>query len=105
MIACASAPARKASVTNPARSECPPNLATCVAVNPAAAARRRIISLIACPVIACGPMAGGVHRGEQRPRRVPGLVEPGAAATMLRIALPVASPAARGGGLAAEHGH
>jgi len=38
MIACASAPARKASVTNPARSECPPSWATWAGVKPAAAA-------------------------------------------------------------------
>jgi hypothetical protein len=57
MIECASAPARNASVTNPARSECPASRAVCAGVNAACSARRLIISFTACPVIAVEPMA------------------------------------------------
>ena len=52
MMACASAPARKASVTKPDRSECPPRRCVWAGVNPAWSARRLIISFTACPVIA-----------------------------------------------------
>jgi hypothetical protein len=46
MMACASAPASTAAVTNPARSECPPSR---VGSYPAAAARRCTIAVTAGP--------------------------------------------------------
>ena len=102
---------RKASVTNPARSECPPSSAIWAGVNPACSARRRIISFTACPVIApVADRAGLVHRREQRPLRVGRFREPGGAAhvqhRLLLVRLLLPSPTGRvDGGLPAEHPH
>src|SRR6478609_582716 len=106
MIECASAPARKASVTNPDRSECPPIRAICAAVKPACSARRWIISLTACPVIAVAPMApvlctvGNNARPEFGRVREPG----GAAAVLTDVLVLLPSPGGGVGGcLPAEH--
>src|SRR5664279_6162415 len=107
MIACASAPARKASVTNPARSECPPSLSTWAGVNPAADARRWIISAIASPGHRpAADRAGLVHRRKQGPLRVRRLRQPDAPAAVQHrlVLLPLLSPAGHRchGGLPAQ---
>src|SRR5664279_876359 len=105
MMAWASAPARKASVTNPARSEWPPSLSTWAGVNPAAVARRWIISLIACPVIAVAPMAPvACTRGNNARAGSAGSWSRAPRQPVLRLVLPLLfSPT--GSGLAAEDGH
>jgi len=104
MIECASAPCRKASVTNPARSECPPSFSTWAGVNPAAAARRWIISAIASPNIALAPMAPVLCTAGNN-GRAGGVGQAGAAAAVQHgvLFLTFLSPTAcRSGGLAAQ---
>jgi len=98
---------RPSAVRTVTRSECPPSLSTWAGVNPAAA-RRWIISLTACPVIAVAPMAPmACTPREQRPGRVGRFEESGAAAAVLHLEnCPVLSPADAGCcGLPAEDGH
>ena len=93
MIECASAPCRKASVTNPARSECPPSWCDLGGGEPGlfgAAADHLVHRVPGHRAGADG--AGLVHRREQRPARVRRVREPGGAAA--RAAGPPPRPAA-----------
>ena len=107
MMAWASAPARKASVTKPDRSECPPMSWVWAGVNPAWSARRLIISLTASPDIARAPMAPVLCTAGNNTRPGSTGSESRAVRHTCSTASPSPSPSAGrcDGGLSAEHAH